>query len=311
VGVDALEPTLFFIATGQGGTPHPVFIVGMLTFMAVVGAVVDWIRYRKFEEAWVEAAMTLGLDSRCRFTFGNIHLRYHLSGTIDGFEVTVRGGDGFFFFPVGLYTRVTVTLPGQGPKFRLACEGLTVKLGKALSGSDDIQTGDPDFDDKVLVQGDERSARAVLSHRARDAASTVIRRNGRVEEGQISCGVEGGVAKHAYKITSYVNDAMKLARFMGVEEPLAPALARNARKDPIGAVRRACFRMLLREEGAGKLKTKTAREALSDLDGDLRTLAADYLGVEVDPPPQGGELSLGIETGQLSMHDDPRSEPDE
>ena len=304
-----MVPTLFFIASGQGGTPHPVFIVCVVIFGALVGTVMDWLNYRKLEQAWAEAARTSGLDSHCRYSWGNFKLRFHLSGTIDGYEVNVDGGDGLFSFWRGMYTRVIVTLPGQPLPFRLAPEGLAVKLGKVLSGSEDIQTGDERFDGQVLVQGDERSARATLHHQARDAAATVIRANGCVEAREITCGVKGGIAKRPEQITRYVKDALRVARFMGVEEPLAPALARTAKKDPVGAVRRACFVMLLREEGAEKLKAKTARNALSDLDGDLRTLAADYLGVEVDPPPQGGELSLGVEAGQLSMHD-PLSEPD-
>ncbi len=58
-------------------------------------------------------------------------------------------------------------------KFRASREGTMAKIGKALFGLKDVQTGDPDFDPKVRIRSDDEAAAASLFFRE-TAASTFL-----------------------------------------------------------------------------------------------------------------------------------------
>ncbi|MEO1366509.1 MAG: hypothetical protein AAFX50_04995, partial [Acidobacteriota bacterium] len=127
--------------------------------------------------AWEETAAATGLELT-----GGLFGNRGLSGRRRGFDVKV------FKLSKGRNRTQTIALvDGVHPGFSLAPE-----RGLASLVVRDIETGDPDFDDRVLILGDPHLALSVLGQEVRDVAAVVVgEAGGAVKDGGIRLPLNG------------------------------------------------------------------------------------------------------------------------
>jgi hypothetical protein len=154
--------------------PRVIFDIALLSFAILIpfGIVLGRRKHAKFVRAWERAAETLcgryaviG-PSKIRM----IHAEVDGVGlTIDYYTTTTTrpNGQGGTDTDTDYHTRVRVPVDEPGFTLQFGNQGLLAKIGKAL-GAQDIEIGDPEFDDAVVVKSNRpRYARAWLAGLAR------------------------------------------------------------------------------------------------------------------------------------------------
>ena len=110
-------------------------------------------------EAWRAAAERLGFD----FAPGSWSGGPTMTGTLDGFPAEIHSYTKSFGKSSSRYTRYTVDFPPIGVGLHLSRQSGVGYLLKVL-GTQDIEIGDPTFDEAFFVRAiDPRAARAVLT----------------------------------------------------------------------------------------------------------------------------------------------------
>jgi hypothetical protein len=237
-----------------GGTLLPLLALGEL-------------RAYKIARARAEAARVLGLriEPRGWLTFERI------IGIHAGFTVEVRD----VFVALTRQEVISVELPVCVPR------DLSLGVQFNLAGRD-IETGDPVFDAAIFVRGIPALALAILDARTRELVRHLIVPGG-------FCLRQGRLIRErtvpmtqAEQVTGAIRDATAVGRALaqGAEEPAHVRLARNAREDPIEAVRSRCLQVLCESFPDTPLAEDTLRGALSDRSPAIRLQAARALGAK-------------------------------
>jgi hypothetical protein len=237
-------------------------IVGTLLPILAIGE----LRAYRIARVRAEAARVLGLriEPRGWLTFGRI------IGTHAGLTVELRD----VFVALTREEVVSVELP--------VCVPRDFSLGVELLAGRDIETGDPVFDGAIFVGGIPASALAILDARTREMVRRLIVPGGfSLRQGRLIR--ERSVpTTQAEQVTGVIRDATAVGRALaqGAEEPAHLRLARNAREDPIEAVRSRCLQALCESFPDTPLCEATCRGALSDRSPAIRLAAARALGAK-------------------------------
>jgi hypothetical protein len=152
--------------------------VGIFPFLILAGIVMAligaWHRRNAYRIAWTAAAEELGIQLEQANFLSSPKMR----GSIGGFGVTVEtfsGGSNN-----NTYTRYQVTYPSLNMGLSLRSENPFTKITRFF-GVQDVEVGDPRFDDTFQVQADsEEMIRSFLTPRRREALVRLIASYGNV-----------------------------------------------------------------------------------------------------------------------------------
>lgn len=267
-----------------------VLLASVVAFAVAALSALHWCTVRARAQAWDEAARLLGLppgSARADVLGGA-----RLSGDVDGFRVEVEALRG-----EKSHRRLRVTVDGLGrisPRLGLRPEGLVSALAHTL-GRHDVETGDEDFDQAVLVEGNPQLLSALLDLDTRRRVRWLVATGLRVEGGRVTLG-HGEDTDDPRVLAGKARELLDLATRL--VEPASPVerLAANVRSDTVAGVRRLCFERLVERFPRHPETVEVARELLQHPDSELRLAAARHLGEE------GHETLLGLT--QLAGSDD-------
>ncbi len=224
---------------------------------------------------WLAAGRALGLQT--------VVARGHtwlLDGEVDGWQARAER----LSLDEGHRTRVIVR-PGSGG--RLSAEIAFAAEPSALQRlavAPDLAVGDPAFDDAVRVSPNAHTLTvALLDAATRKRLRTLTALGVRVEGGEII--LRGPApATLAADLEARLRAMVQLAKGLDLSELGVEArLARNARRDPLPAVRALNLSLLLAHHADHPLTAPTARSALTDDDAAVRLQAALHLGADGHP----------------------------
>ena len=238
----------------------------LIIFTVVMGILAYFFRstgqrFRSFgQDAWERAAAQTKLEFS-----GGLLAGKRLRGKLRGFEVEV------FEIKKGEFDHeVIAKLHGVDPGFSMAPEeGLLSQV------TNDIETGDRDFDRRVRIKGDAQAALALLGHQVRRAAFRVVAKNGGEVEGQtIRVSME-----RIGQVQSRLDVMLGLARLLHRPSrgEIPDLLAEQALRDKSEGVRLRAFRQLVSSESLGQRASQIAPKLLSARDSALRLEAARLL----------------------------------
>lgn len=191
-------------------------------------------------------------------------------GMVDGMDLTVdtitqRSGDSSV-------TYYRVLLSGALPDLRLSREGMGSFMGKLFKG-EDLQIGDAWFDDRVVLRGDERTARALLDAETRDQVVAAVNEGITVGDHQIEWRKSGGRDQVPQIVDQVIALAQRLNRPVN-----AAALAHVARTERAPMAFKA-----LTFVPPGAERDALDREMLAHQDPEMVLYAARRLGAEGIP----------------------------
>ncbi|MGV8042000.1 MAG: HEAT repeat domain-containing protein [Thermoanaerobaculaceae bacterium] len=240
--------------------------------------------------AWDGAARQLGLapgSARADILGGA-----RFAGELDGFRVEVEALRG-----EKSHRRLRVVVDGLGrisPRLGLRPEGLVSALAHTL-GRHDVETGDEDFDQAVLVEGNPQLLSALLDLDTRRRVRWLVATGLRVEGGRLVSG-HGEDTDDPRALAAKARELLELATRL--VEPASPVerLAANVRMDTVAGVRRLCFERLVERFPKHPETVEVARELLQHPDAELRLASARHLGED------GHDTLLGLT--QLAGSDD-------
>jgi hypothetical protein len=233
----------------------PFFFLIIVLVIVLIGVVAG--RYSKaVAAAWTEAASRLGLDYQQRG-----FARPRLEGVIDGMRVAVdvrvqRSGNNSQNF-----TRYRVWAPTRGFAFRLSRQTGLSKIGK-LFGAQDVELGDPGFDDAFVVKtDDEPQLRNVLDSRLMGLlVRTEAAYPGTVFKDGLVSYRKRGLETDADVIVS------ALARFAEAAAALGGVRLSNAAEDVVAARRRGELAEIADKMRRTERRAETLDEELVELD---------------------------------------------
>jgi hypothetical protein len=184
-----------------------VFIIVVLILAIAIPFVIS--RTKNRNRAWSEAARQLGLA----FTPGGFLKGRKLAGRVAGMQVVVvtfTRGSGK---NSSTFTRFCVTFPRPlGLGLSLTKEGFFSGVSKFF-GSQDIQIGDPAFDQAMIIKGtSEHSIQSFLTpaRRLRIQRFMAWRHENTINDNSIQC-VKSGVASDRSSMVSTVQSMVRLA----------------------------------------------------------------------------------------------------
>lgn len=163
------------------------------------------------------------------------------------------------------YYRVLATL--SLPPLSLGREGFGSFFGKMIKG-EDLEIGDPHFDDQVVIRGAEPIARALLDQVTRDAVLRGVQEGITVGDGKIEWRKSGA----REQVPAIVDLVLELVARL-TRPANAKALAAVARND-LPAVARGALLVM----PPGEVRDALDRELLEKGGPDLRLIAARRLG---------------------------------
>lgn len=144
--------------------------VPFLIFGAIAAAVAATRSYRqRSNAAWSAAARELGIDLKPTAGVFGVMGRMSMTGTVDSMRLTVdthQSNDTTF-------TRYRVNYPSLGLGFSAKRQHALTRIGK-LFGMEDIEVGDPLFDEALIVKGDYPEQVAMFLTPARRVAITEL-----------------------------------------------------------------------------------------------------------------------------------------
>lgn len=168
-------------------------------------------------------------------------------------------------------TWMTIEARGVSPDLNLARQGAGQSLLKSLGGQD-IEVGDPRFDDAVMVRGDPQVARALLSYEVRHDARHLLEADGEIVGGVVRYTVLGHTTDAQYG-GMVVERAVRLAQALSPERATRARLLEQVRDDLCPRVRQRCL-LELWERGPRELLERALTCAQADPEIEVSGTAA-------------------------------------
>ncbi|MBT8201972.1 MAG: hypothetical protein KJO87_01565, partial [Acidimicrobiia bacterium] len=141
-----------------------------LIFGAIAAAVAATRSYRqRSNAAWAAAARELGIVMKPTTGVFGVFGRMSMTGTVDELQLTIdthQSNDNTF-------TRYRVGYPGLGLGFSAKRQHALTRIGKFF-GMEDIEVGDPVFDEALIIKGEYPEQVAMFLTPARRVAITEL-----------------------------------------------------------------------------------------------------------------------------------------
>jgi hypothetical protein len=210
---------------------------------------------------WRRCARELGLE------FDAEHER--IRGTLHGLVLTAALTEGI---EGGRWTRITVDGRGAIPS------GVTIGAREPTAADRSVVTGDSRFDAEVSVEGDEGEVLGCLDAPTRDRLRRVVGLGAGMRDGQLLLETPGDMRGRG-QLRGCLEDLARVgAAFAAAPERNSERLGRNARMDPVSAVRLRNLAALAWRDPNGAEAREAHRAALGDVDPGVRLAAASFLG---------------------------------
>lgn len=203
-----------------------------------------------------------------------------------GLETTLGGATGegrrqgvpvrvtYFWLEKNRYNRelyMRIEAGGVSPSIGLVAQGLGQRLLKGL-GAQDVEVGDPRFDEAVVVRGDEARIRALLSAQARDSVRFILGYpNAEIVDGWVRYTELG--TEHPTQALRYVDRAVEVALQLSPERQGRERLLEQVEGDRSPGVRQRCL-LELWERGPRELLERAVSRAAEDEDDRVVGTAA-------------------------------------
>lgn len=213
--------------------------------------------------SWKEVAAQLGLEYRS-------FLQRTLSGTVDGFHVSIRQQKH--------HIDIKVSGPSIRESLKLSKEGF---LSGVLGGRD-IEIGCPSFDANTYISSYSRNSEAevaaLLDSTTRKLVSQhVVGEGAKVSGGEITHSKTNAIKE----VPRLVKGFVLLARRLDIQPSEIPArLSANALKDPLSSVRLRNLTLLQERFRSSEVAASTSTALLDDSHPSIRLAAAMFLGSE-------------------------------
>ncbi len=225
------------------------------------------------KRVWARAAEALGLG----FTEGGFFSSPRIEGQVGGTQVVVRtirrGGKHKRTYTV---IRVGARVPHD---LVLRSEGLGSAINKLIAGRD-LQIGDPMFDQRVLIRGEELETLALLDSPTRHKVKELLASGGWVADRVIRWEKLGHL-RNEREITGQVQELLAVSGALaGDGRSVEERIARNALHDPEPGVRLRNLEALLAQRRGLPVTLGLARRCLEDPDPAIALTAALFLGDE-------------------------------
>jgi hypothetical protein len=267
-----VETLLFLLVAGM------VFLLVVRTSGALnAGRVPPHEVGARMRAAWQHLARRFGLvDHPPGFEFQEESLESR--GTIEGFPAVLRTRqDSWTFRRAVLDLRVTLD-PGLPSDVAIR---LRRPYDKRVSPGQ-VTTGDPVFDEAVVVRGDPTVLVPLLDAETRGALAKLCAAGGEIADATLT--IDSRIpADDVAQVKAAVLEAIAVAQRLRPGTDTVERLARNALADPEPAVRRLNLELVGRLVSRGDTVASTARAAMVDLDARVRLTAALLLGTEGRP----------------------------
>jgi hypothetical protein len=208
----------------------PALIVLAIIVLVVVALTVGMRQLRSVQDAWEQAAASLGL----RATRGNFVTRPRMEGSIGPYRVeidtyTERSGDSS-----NVYTRYRVWYDSLGLGLRLTPQHALHRIARFF-GAQDVEVGDEEFDDAFVIKADDPTAVALFLTPSRRLGLLRLfstYRRASVEDDAITV-TTSGMERKQEKLESTMRRAVAAARRLtdadGADAPLDALLERRER----------------------------------------------------------------------------------
>ncbi len=189
-----------------------------------------------------------------------------LFGARGGWKVSVR----VLRFPGKDTLRCEVTGPSVPPDLSL------VRSNRWGSGAGaGAQTGDPLFDEQVLLSGPELPALAVLDRGGREAVARLIQAGGQVSSGSILLDLSGDSPNGVEDLVVLVKRCLAVGgAFQGDGQSPLMRLCSHLSTEPLRSVRARILKLLVRDLRGERAVQTAVAPLLRDEDSELRLLAA-------------------------------------
>ena len=152
---------------------------------------------------------------------------------------------------------------------------LPPRLEMNIQGQDRWRSGDPSFDDAILICGDERWLAARMNAEMRHQILQLnLACSAHISGGRLRARprkIFGG----SHQLENAMQLAVRVAGLLAETIDVPRGIAENTR-DPIAGVRKQCLGILIRDHLPGS--KLIASELLTDLDPDVRFIAARHVG---------------------------------
>lgn len=235
-----------------------VLLVGLVVLVIVMSG-----KGGSRKKAWKSAAHELGLKMKDGWLDG---LKMH--GDIRGCSVRVekvkKGKNNY-------ETRYQVYHPKISRSLNIEPEGIGTGLRK-MFGATDISIDGGRFDDKALLQGDERQMVALMNWRNRKGLERLVDNGGKVSASTIENHVDG-VASSQKELLKTVRALVDLALQLRQPEDEVDALASNAVQDRDPDVRLRNLLLLLEHHERRDRTARVTRKLCTDHNDSVRLLA--------------------------------------
>lgn len=240
-------------------------MVGFLAF-AVFGAVIAFALFQRerLRNQIAYAASVLNLTQRR----GKYFQRDWLEGTYGGVPVEVRyvtRSHGKSQVP---YTRLVAYGVHEGLSLRR--EQLGGSFVRRLTGAEDVATGDPIFDQDVVVSGSAVILGANLDVDARGGVRELLSRGADIRDGAITWESRGHISEPQL-LAPMLDRASATAVLLGRSDDLTGRLRRQAEEDPVPGVRLTALRALMGHDAPAAAAAASA--LLDDFDPVVKVQA--------------------------------------
>ncbi len=278
-------------------------VIVALTYMAIQAAK---RREAEYNAAWALAAAELQGSFRPKTRKEPRTIQATVDGTavlIDTYVVS-NGKTSHTY----TRARATITRPIRGLELRR--EGLSSMMGKVVRGAD-IELGDPEFDDAVLLRAeDESAARGTMDAATRERTLAGLRRELTVK-GETVTWKKGGFVADPKELARRAREVAELATSLRAPAHTGRALRDVGAHDPDPGVRRQTLSYAAAH--APEFARAMATDMLEDPVPELRARAAAHSGptgvpvaheLAVDPSMPDAVRALAIPTAAPALTDD-------
>lgn len=192
---------------------------------------------QRFVAALREVARALRSDDLSVFE-GSFWKAPNLKGSVGPYSVTLDT----YTVDKSTYTRIRVR-GGLPPGMIFEKEGAAASFKKVFVG-EDVEIGDPRFDESVVARGDEVDLASTLDAPARAAVAQAVRQGIRLRKGELRWN-HSGLVKDPAKLIGALRATLKMADVLRAPGSAAERLWTNAQNDPEPGVRARCMWYLL------------------------------------------------------------------
>ena len=253
-------------------------MVFLAVLLAVLFFVVLFVWLQQQVARWRNALSVVATELGLSFEPGSFLKKAKVQGETDGFPIVVDSYTVSTGKSSQTFTRITIDgrdrIPGG---LLIEKEGLGSTIKKAFIG-EDIELGDPAFDNTIVLRGDRNDVRVRFDEHARATTIKAVSAGVRLKKGKVKLEKSGLVTDSA-KLLEMVMQVIGLATALDTSDERPEArLLRMLQTDSEPEIRQRSLQMLLNQYNDTDEAQEAAERAILDDAPGVRLAAARTLG---------------------------------